>query len=318
MKKIISYLLIGLVVMAAASCGNLGFKKTKSGLLYKIISDEKGAPAKRGEILKFSVVEKVRDSVLFTSANGLPAYARVDSIGPEYNPAEVFMMLRKGDSAIVVELVDTLLRRYGQLPPFLKKGDKISIYFKVMDVFATQELADKDREQAGEAEKEKEIKQIEAYLAKNNIAAQKTTGGVYYQIQAPGNGPKADSGKMVSIRYTGYKLDGTFFDSNVDSTKQSQPHPLTPFQFQSATSGAIPGMLEAIKEFKKGDKGRMFIPGSLAYGQRGQGAIKPFDDLIFDIEVVDVTDAPPPQQQPNPMQQMPRSMPPPPKGNKQK
>ncbi len=49
-------------------------------------------------------------------------------------------------------------------------------------------------------------------------------------------------------------------------------------------------MTEAILFFKKGDKGRMLIPSVLAYGANPApgGPIKPNENLIFDIEVVDV------------------------------
>ena len=52
MKTISSYLLTGLLLLGAASCSNSGFKKTKSGLLYKIYSNGQGAVAKKGEFLK--------------------------------------------------------------------------------------------------------------------------------------------------------------------------------------------------------------------------------------------------------------------------
>ena len=114
-----------------------------------------------------------------------------------------------------------------------------------------------------------------------------------------------DSGKTVSINYTGYTLDGVYFDSNTDSTKQTNKHPLTPFEFRAGVSGAVKGMVEAVLQFKKGDKGKMFIPSMLGYGPQGRGGsvIKPFTNLMFDIEVVDVKDAPPAR--PFQMPQMP-------------
>ncbi|MBS1975564.1 MAG: FKBP-type peptidyl-prolyl cis-trans isomerase, partial [Bacteroidetes bacterium] len=143
-----------------------------------------------------------------------------------------------------------------------------------------------------EAEKDKEVKSIQDYLARKNIKdVQRTTNGTFYQITVPGNGPKADSGKYVSIKYTGYNFDGAPFDSNEDSTKQTIRHPLAPFQFRAGVSGAIPGMVDAITGFKKGDKGKMYVPSMLGYGPQGSPpAIKPFENLMFDIEVVEVSD----------------------------
>jgi FKBP-type peptidyl-prolyl cis-trans isomerase FkpA len=295
MKKITSYVWVAVVIMTAVSCANQGFKKTKSGLQYSIISDGKGEPVKKGQFLKITFVQKVHDSLLNSSANGLPQYVRVDSVGPMYNPAEVFGFLRKGDSATIVMLADTLLHKYGQLPPFIKKKDKIVLAIRVVDVFASEDLVKADQKKYLDAEKDKETKAIDDYLAKNNITnAQKTKSGAYYVITDIGSGPKADSGKIVSIKYTGYSFEGKPFDSNTDSTKQSPPgHPLTPYEFKSGQSGAIHGMLEAIQYFNKGGKGKMFIPAMLGYGPQGMGGtIKPFENLVFDIEVVDVKDAP--------------------------
>ncbi len=60
MKTIASIFLVSLVLLGAVSCTNSEFKKTKSGLLYKIYSDGKGQPAKKGEFLKADLIQKLR------------------------------------------------------------------------------------------------------------------------------------------------------------------------------------------------------------------------------------------------------------------
>jgi FKBP-type peptidyl-prolyl cis-trans isomerase FkpA len=146
MKKITSFVCIAVAVMAIASCSSRSFKKTKSGLQYNIISDGKGETVKKGNFLKISFVEKIHDSLLNSSAKGLPEYVRVDSVGPVYNPAEVFPLLRKGDSATIIMLADTLQRKYGgQLPPFVKKKDKIILSLRVQDVFTSDESVKADQ-----------------------------------------------------------------------------------------------------------------------------------------------------------------------------
>src|SRR3954471_3097428 len=106
MKKTTTFLLGIILAFAINGCSQGGFKKTKSGLLYKIISDGKAPLAKKGEFLKVHFTQKLRDSVVSTSFNSFPTYAPVDSVGPVYNPAEIFNKLRKGDSAVVVMLAD--------------------------------------------------------------------------------------------------------------------------------------------------------------------------------------------------------------------
>ena len=95
-----SYVLISLALLGAVACTNSEFKKTKSGLLYKIYSDGKGDVAKKGQFIKANIIQKVRDYVLYTTYGGFPFYVPVDSPRPTYNPNEILSYLRKGDSAV--------------------------------------------------------------------------------------------------------------------------------------------------------------------------------------------------------------------------
>src|SRR5882757_1197076 len=180
MKKISLYALVGMVLMAAVSCTSQEYKKTKSGILYKIISDKKNPVVKKGEFLKVHFAQKIRDSLLYTSEGAVPIYIQVDSARPVYSPTEIFPLLRSGDSAVVVQLADTLMKRYGgQLPPFFHKKDKLVITFKVLGVYATLQDKTADMEKELAAEKQREINTVEGYLAKNNIKAEKTDKGTY-------------------------------------------------------------------------------------------------------------------------------------------
>src|SRR5450432_2621169 len=197
--KNVSLYLLAVLTLSVTACKQQGFKKTKSGLLYKLYSDKKGDPVKKGQFMKLEVVEKIHDSLLFSSADGLPAFVRVDSSRNDYSPAEIFPLLRKGDSVFIVELGDTLRRKYGQLPAFIRKGDKITLSFKVLEVFSNEDMVTADRTQ--EAEKQKERKQVEDFLAANKINAEKTDLGTYVVVQTPGDGVQVDTGKQVSVRY---------------------------------------------------------------------------------------------------------------------
>ncbi|MBS1665014.1 MAG: FKBP-type peptidyl-prolyl cis-trans isomerase [Bacteroidetes bacterium] len=305
MKTISSYLLGSLVLLGAVSCTNSEFKKTKSGLLYKIYSDGKGETAKKGQFLKANVVQKLRDSILYSSEGNMPVYMPVDSPRPVYSPVEIFSLLRKNDSAVCVELADTLQRKFGgagQMPPWLKKKDKITFTFKILDVFASEELLTADRNAEMGKQKDREIKQVEGYLAKNNIQAQKTDRGTYVVVNSVGDGAQVDSGKQISVRYTGKLLpSGKEFESNMKGPGNE------PFKFVVGAGQIIPGWDDGLRKFKKGGKGTLYIPAFLAYDQQMGPGRTPFENLIFDVEIVDVTDAPPPAApaMPNNMPTMP-------------
>jgi FKBP-type peptidyl-prolyl cis-trans isomerase FkpA len=288
MKTTSILLLSSLILFAAGGCKQGGgFKKTKSGLMYKIISTQNGGPAKKGDFLKVDYTQKVRDSVINTSVGGLPTYAPVDSMGPVYNPAEIFTKLKKGDSAIIVMLADSLSKKQGQLPPFIKKGDKLTLTLKVIDVFHSEADVRKDQISLLDVKKADEIKQIEKYLAEKNIKAQKTEKGVMVEIQQQGDGPKVDSGKAVHVKYQGMTFQGKVFDSNIDTTFGHAE----PFTFVIGQRGAIEGWDDGLRLLNKGGKAKLYIPSMLAYGPNPpQGSpFKAYENLIFEVEVLDVT-----------------------------
>lgn len=286
----------GAVALVLSACSqNAGFKKTKSGLQYKIISEEKGPIVKKGEFIKVHFTQKIGDSVLSSSFSGLPTYAPVDSVGPIYNPVEIFPMLRKGDSAVVVMETDSLYKQPMEKPPFIKAGDKVTLTFRVVDILPSEDALRQDQEKMFQAQKEKEVKDIQEYLAKNNINAQKTDKGTFVVITQPGTGPVADSGKAVHVKYTGKTFEGKVFDSNIDS---SFGH-TDPYVLVIGSRGAIEGWDDGLRLFSKGSKGTMYIPSMMAYGGNPPpgSPFKPFENLVFDVEVLDVTEAPKPQMQ---------------------
>jgi FKBP-type peptidyl-prolyl cis-trans isomerase FkpA len=309
MKK--TTLLLGAlsVLLLATACKNSGFKKTKSGLSYKIIADGKGPLVKRGDIIKIQFVYKLRDSVLQSSYEQMPFYAKVDSVGPVYDPQEIFTMLHKGDSAVVISLADSLAKKKGMLPEFIKPKDKLVLTLKVVEIFTADSIAQKDQmaemQLAQERQKQKQetlkgpkVKEIEDYLAKNNIKFQKAPQGTFVEVKDPGNGAQVDSGKFCSIRYTGKSFPSMkVFESNMEAGKP-------PFDVVIGTHAVIPGWDEGLKYFKKGGKGTLYIPFFQAYGaQPGPGG-KQYENLVFDVEVVNVSDSAPKQQaMPMPMPQ---------------
>jgi FKBP-type peptidyl-prolyl cis-trans isomerase FkpA len=304
MKKISSYLFISMAMIAVLSCNNQGFKKTKSGLLYKIISDGKTPQVKKGDFIKINYVQKLRDSLLSTTYGSMPAYAKIDSVGPIYNPAEVFSLLHKGDSLVVVLLADTLEHKNGQLPPFIKKKDKIILAFKVLDVFSSQDIVGKDRENELQQERLREVKVVEAYLAANKINAKKTDAGTYVEIKNPGDGPAVDTGKQISVMYTGKLFpSGKVFESNITGIRKDT------LKFVVGRHGIIPGFDDGLRLFKKGGKGTLYVPAFMAYDAQPNGpSHKPFENLIFDIDIVDVTAAPKETQRPRMPQMTPEQM----------
>jgi len=101
---------------------------------------------------------------------------------------------------------------------------------------------------------------------------------------AIGTGKLAEAGKVFSVHYTGWLLDGTKFDSSRDKGK--------PLSFEQGKRKVIPGWDAGFEGMRVGGKRRLFIPYQLAYGEKGRGSIPPKAELIFDVELMDVEDPP--------------------------
>ena len=96
-----------------------------------------------------------------------------------------------------------------------------------------------------------------------------------------GTGDLAESGKSVSVHYTGKLEDGTVFDS---SHKRG-----TPITFTLGMGQVIKGWDEGIAGLRVGGKRTLTIPSDMGYGAQGAGKlIPPHATLIFDVELMDV------------------------------
>jgi FKBP-type peptidyl-prolyl cis-trans isomerase len=106
-------------------------------------------------------------------------------------------------------------------------------------------------------------------------SATKTASGLATRVITPGKGtdhPAKDD--VVTIHYTGWKTDGTMFDSSVTKGKPSS----------FPVNRVIAGFSEGLQLMVTGEKRRLWIPEALAY----KGAREPKGMLVFDIELLDI------------------------------
>lgn len=322
--KRINYLLVVIAALSfATACKNVNYKKTKSGLLYKIFpGGGKDSLIKMGQIAKFQFVYKLNDSVIYTSYDKMPGYAKIqESPTPTYDLREILTLMKNGDSAVTVQLADTLMKKGAQVPPNTKPGDRFITTVRIIKVYSVDSVAmadinierEKDmprqlKEQAQQEEKRqkeedemqakemaklegsgevaKEIKEMESWLAAKKINAQKTGKGTFVVIQEPGTGPAAVIGKYVNVKYAGKVLaTDSLFQASV-------------YSFKLGTT-VIRGWTEGLQLLKQGGKATFYIPGFLAYGPNPGPAGKAFAPLLFDVELLEVSDKPiaEPQQQ---------------------
>ena len=105
--------------------------------------------------------------------------------------------------------------------------------------------------------------------------AAKTASGLATKVITPGSGkdhPAKDD--VVTVHYTGWKTDGTMFDSSVARGKPSS----------FGVARVIAGFGEGLQLMVPGEKRRLWIPEPLAY----KGAREPKGMLVFDVELIDI------------------------------
>lgn len=309
-KKPLIALLV-LFTLAFTACKQASFKKTKSGLTYQLFpqGDSKDSLIKNGWAVKFNIIQKLNDSVLFDTHGKMPGYIRSDnSPNAEYSIGEILPLMRVGDSAVIVQFIDTLMKRGAQFQFNVKKGDRLLNYIKIVEVFKADSLAQADFEKEQKKDMPRRVKEqvenmakirkteleqfkksgdydrgiqeVEAYLKKKNITAQKTESGIYYTIQQAGEGRQVTKGSFANVKYSGRVL-------TTDSTFESSVYPV-----QVGVGSVITGWDEGLTVFKQGSKGTLYIPGYLAYTMQPGPGGKTFVPLIFDIEILEVSDEP--------------------------
>ncbi len=110
---------------------------------------------------------------------------------------------------------------------------------------------------------------------------QTTPSGLQFVDEQVGQGKSPETGKRVTVHYTGTLTDGKKFDSSKDRGQ--------PFQFRIGVGEVIKGWDEGVMSMKVGGKRKLVIPAALGYGARGVPGVIPANaTLCFDVELLGV------------------------------
>jgi FKBP-type peptidyl-prolyl cis-trans isomerase len=109
-----------------------------------------------------------------------------------------------------------------------------------------------------------------------DISASTKLGAMYIRDLTEGMGATADSGQLVTMRYTGWLVDGTQFDSN-----QAEG-----FQFRIGAGRVIGGWDLGVRGMKVGGTRQLIIPPELGYGEEGTGPIPGNAILVFNVTMM--------------------------------
>jgi FKBP-type peptidyl-prolyl cis-trans isomerase len=115
-------------------------------------------------------------------------------------------------------------------------------------------------------------------LLKDKPGVGKLPSGVQYTIINPSKGPKPNETDSVLIHYKGTLPDGRVFENTFVS---NQPVKTTP-------GTLIPGLNEVLQLMPVGSRWQVFIPASLAYGEKGNNQIPPNSALLILVELIQI------------------------------
>ncbi len=276
-----------------------GVLQSTSGIEYDYQIRMASADSTQKEVLQKEMNAKV-DSINKINAPRLNQFIKglTEAMGLEENSAY------GNGLSIGVQFSQQMLPQFNDMlfgGDSTKSVNKDQVLAGIISALKNQELAISKMEASGmvqsaaeKAQAEQQVRQEEelktqhqesiaagdAFMAENGAKEGVVTlpSGLQYEIVRAGNGPMPTETDRVKVHYHGTLIDGTVFDSSVD---RGEP----------ATFGVnqvIAGWTEALKLMPVGSKWRLYVPYDLAYGSADRGTIKPFSNLIFDVELLGI------------------------------
>lgn len=294
MLAAMAMMMVGTMSACAEKNPYPGYEKNQNGLYYQFFTQNEGELPQVGDLIEVKICCMINDTT--------PLIPNTQNMMKLQEPAfpgdlnEGLAMMHKGDSASFIVNTDSTFKylfMQPTLPAEFNSTDVMRFEIKVVDfmpekVYAqnfANDVKNRNAQRAAQLQNDyadetaKAAKELADYMTKNKIEAVPTESGLYYVVTEPGNGEKPEVGKPVTMHYTGKLLNGTVFDSSVERDQ--------PFQFVLGVGQVIPGWDEGVQLMTKGEKGLLYIPYYLAYGERDMGDIPPFSNLIFEVELID-------------------------------
>lgn len=212
-------------------------------------------------------------AVVYTQAQLMEAYgitlaARATIKELEFTPADVdaiakgMKMVLTGEEPTYANDAQSMNQQLSEL--MAQKNQNLHAKIKAANIAITTEFFNK---------------------VKANKEIQFQTSGLGIETLKAGTGATAKLGQLLKFHYT----LATIPTGEVISTSAGQQ----PLEAILQEGALLPGMLEGLQKVAVGGKVRLYIPYKLAEGEDGGQRFLPAQSIIFEIELLEVKDAPP-------------------------
>lgn len=243
------------------------FIETAPGVLYKERVRGSGRGITDESVISVVMSGRTLEGIDFIPKNNEPFDFRLaDSQEFSLNWNSALRNLRDGSKATIVLSSPNAFGRRGFANDLVPPFSTIILDVEIVNV--------------SKGMKEFEEYSIKQFVKRNNITEKPTSSGLYKVVEKEGEGALLNSKDKVLVHYTGYYLDMAVFDSSRQRGK--------PTEVVVDVTEVVEGWHEALKMMRVGERARIIIPSSLAYGSEGYPPlIGPYSPLIFDIEIIE-------------------------------
>ena len=290
MRNLLILSVLTLFTITQMACQKGKGVTTANGNIVTNHTNLEGPKATFGNTVLISVETWLNDSLVQSTtrdAGGPREISLPDSSqmkGKVPSVFEALLMMAKGDSATVIQPLDSIMKK--GIPKDFGEVKEIRYEVKLVEILTPEIIQQREQAELQKAEGAKaegmlvadKIKTMLADYKGNKLAnLKKSASGLEYVIIEQGTGAAIKEGDSVPTSYYGVrKADGFMFDNSYD---RGGPSPFT-------VGGLIPGFNEGMKLLNRGGKALLIIPSKLGYGDKGAGNDIPANaDLVFYIEM---------------------------------
>ncbi len=273
--------LIAFIILFSLGCNKKNnWKKTDTGLQYKIFEDKGGSKAKVGDALQLHLIYRNgSDSVLYDSKFLGDAFI-FELTDPPFKGSleEGFTMMGEGDSAAFLVTADSVYKNVFQqtMPAQMPHGSKLRIDVKINKLLTpSQYKALLRKQEKSPVWSEDEL--ISKYMSDNQLSAIQESSGLYFISFVDGTGNQPQAGDDVEVSYLVRSLNGEVYDASEKG-----------YRFKMGDTTMVKGWNEGISKMREGGKARFIVPSKLGYGIAGNGQVPSNATLVFDVDLIKI------------------------------